>query len=218
MIKKRKFSAENAEPQVEDVVKVNVLDENGNPVDETELTEKQIEFCAKVAGKVYKKFAASKTIRFCSETDSIDVKVPESDEDLTPSAVNEQVNEIVENAEPAEVEAEVELDLPEDETEVKEFSRKRKAKAKRKPSPRKRRFSAVDEVEELEDDIEEAVQEIEDIDGYHEAEKLEDEPEDSKSSAAVNDYDGAIEALQQRTSADDVKQFQAKAFAAMLRK
>lgn len=126
MIKERKFSASQtkkfAEEQVEDVLDVKVLDQEGNPIDEATLTQEQINFAAKVAGKAYRKFAASKRVMFSSEEEVIEVTLPEELSDVTAEEVAEAIvaeREMV--GDPNEVVAEIELDPLED-GEVRQFA------------------------------------------------------------------------------------------------
>lgn len=130
MIKKRKFSARQAKKYadegVQDVVKVNVLDNEGNPVEESEMTEKEVEFASKVAGKVYKKFSKSKKIKFSSEEDAIEVQLPEempTEEDEFNEAVDAEANAIYDEAESDannEVTTEVEIPMEDETVEVTE--------------------------------------------------------------------------------------------------
>lgn len=124
MITKRTFSATKAKKYadegVEDVVDVKVLDENGEPKDEKELTKEEIQFAARVAGKVYKKFAASKKIKFSSEDEEIEVTVPEDlpeDAKEVDEMAEDQANQIVEDKldEQNPDEVTVDVTLPNDE-------------------------------------------------------------------------------------------------------
>lgn len=170
----KKFNAEDETPEV---LNVEIVNEEGTPVDETALTEEQKMFCAKIAYRKYRAFSASKK-GFNAEEDQIQVTLPEDTENYDPTEEIEA--ELVEKYEEAPVEETeddvvVELD-PKDypeEDDFKSFSAKRKASriAKLKKKFNAETEEAMDATEELDDEIIEALKEIE----AEEAEKIEGE-------------------------------------------
>lgn len=147
----------------ETTLQVNVQDPEGNPVNEKEMSQEQINFCAKLATKMFKKFSASKTKKFDAETEEIDVTLPEDIESADVDALVEAANDAREAAAKAEeVVAEVVEDKEPTETEmlcgdIKEFAAKL-----RKFSRRAKRFSE-EEVAEVKDMLAEVSDAVEDI-------------------------------------------------------
>lgn len=197
----KKFCGDQAAPKKE-VLDVNVLDHEGNPVKESELTEEQIQFCAKVAAKAYRKFSESKRIKFSAEEDAIDVVLPE---DVTTADVESTVDDMVsdkiaEQADPEEVVTEVEEEAddidPAGEEDTKEFA-----------------SEDVKEAEELEKEMEKAVDDI--------PAEEELDPKDTNESGAegVGDIkEFAAKAINSIIGKDSVMQAKAKFFAAQRRK
>jgi len=175
MIKTRKFASENqdAAEVPQDMINVNLVDGEGNPVNEKELSESQIKFATKVAVGVYKKFATSKKVMFDSEEDSIEVKVPE-EEEVEVTDPQTQVDEIVTEKEgvegdPDEVIVEATITDPEDGDTFKVIGEADKVEEvkdvieNKKFSRNIHRFSAEDleESDKVEDEVEDAVENIE---------------------------------------------------------
>lgn len=158
-MKNKKFSEET-------VLDVKLKDAQGNPIeaqDEKKLTQEQINFCAKVAAKMYKKFASSKLKKFDAEEESIEVTIPEDIE-------NANVDQIVEDAakarEDAVAEEQVVATVTEDpeKTEKEEFCDdvKEFAASLRKFAKGAKKFSEEEmaEIKEQLADLTEAVSEI----------------------------------------------------------
>lgn len=139
MLKQKKFSASRkkfAADNVEEILQVKVLNEDGSPADESTLSQEQIAFCAKVASRAYKKFAASKRIQFSADDEVITVVLPESlegadvevasDDILADREMNgdpdEVVTEVAEEAEEAEEVVEESQEVVEETEEVIEES------------------------------------------------------------------------------------------------
>lgn len=167
--KNRRFAEEE---QVNDQVTldVKVLDEEGNPVEESSMTEEQKEFCAKVARAKYKKFSKSKVKKFSAEDETIEVTLPENFTDIDPDQVADEAltereaNDAIENI-GEEVSVEMPLNDPDQEPtdvaevidELKEFTaRLKKAKKAMK------KFSAED-VEEAAEDLQEAIEDAQEV-------------------------------------------------------
>lgn len=74
-------------------LKVNVVDEMGKPIDEKTLTQDQVNFCAKLATKKYKKFSMSKYKEFDETTEDIEVVLPEDMDAVDLDEVAEQASE-----------------------------------------------------------------------------------------------------------------------------
>lgn len=199
----KKFCGGQVAPEKE-VLDVNVLDHEGNPVKESELTEEQIQFCAKVAAKAYRKFTANKRIKFSADEDAIDVVLPE---DVTTADVESTVDgmvsdKITEQADPEEVVTEVEEEEDDIEPEVAEACGTKS-------------FASEDvkEAEELEKEMEKAVDEI--------PAEEELDPKDTNESGAegVGDIkEFAAKAINSIIGKDSVMQAKAKFFAAQRRK
>lgn len=158
MLKQKKFSATRkkfAADNVEEVLQVDVLNEDGSPVDESTLTQEQIQFCAKVASRVYRKFAASKRVMFSAEEETIQIVLPESLEDADVEVISDEILEARElEGDPGEVVAEVE----ETEEVVEETE------------------EVAEEVTELEEATEEVIEETEEI--QEETEEIQEENEE----------------------------------------
>lgn len=158
-VKSKKFNEETT-------LQVNVKDAEGNPVVEKEMTEEQINFCAKVATKMFKKFSASKTKKFDAETESIDVTLPESIESADVEAIVEAANDAREaaNAAAAAADEVITTVVDDDLTEAEEFCGDLKSfAAKVKAFSKKiKNFSEeeVAEVNELLNEVKDSVNEI----------------------------------------------------------
>lgn len=167
--KNRRFAEEE---QVNDQVTldVKVLDEEGNPVEESSMTEEQKEFCAKVARAKYKKFSKSKVKKFSAEDETIEVTLPDNFTDIDPDQVAEdalterEANDAIENI-GNDVTVEMPLNDPEEDPtdvaevidELKEFTaRLKKAKKAMK------KFNA-EEVEEATEDLQEAIEDAKEV-------------------------------------------------------
>lgn len=135
----------------EDVLRVELLDSEGNLIDESTLSEDQVKFASKVAIGTYKKFASSRKLKFDAEEDVIQVEIPEDYNEISDEEINEVIDSKVD-----ELENEVIMDpqpIEPKEEEPRSFASKRKF-----------RFSSDDlkEAEKLEDQIEVVVDMIED--------------------------------------------------------
>lgn len=158
----------------ETTLQVNIRDAAGNLVNEKSLSKSQINFCAKAATKMYKKFAAS-TKGFDAEKEEIDITLPEDIETVNIDEMVEDANNVREAAatddeivtevvddDPIAEEATVEVEDEPSETEMLCGDIKNFAAKLRKFSRRMRRFSE-DEVEEVKEMLAEVADAVEDI-------------------------------------------------------
>jgi len=155
----------------EEVLQVNLKDADGNPIEnEKELTEEQINFAAKMAHAMYKKFSASKVRKFDAEKEEINVILPEDIEDVNIDQVATEAAEARDAEAPDEVTVTVE-DEDEDETpnteaneEVTEFcdDMKEFAAKMRKFARKSKKFDA-EELEPIKEALEEVTDAVEDL-------------------------------------------------------
>ena len=182
-----KTKVQNKKFAEEEVLQVNLKDAEGNPIEnEKELTEEQVNFAAKMAHAMYKKFSASKVKKFDAEKEEINVILPESIEEVN---IDEVATEAAE-ARDAEASDEVTVTVEDDDTEevpeegneevaefcdeVKEFAAKM-----RKFSRKAKKFDA-EELEPIKDALEEVTDAVEDLVEKDEEKPAETEPEDMK--------------------------------------
>lgn len=222
--KTRKFNAEDAaQAAVDTVLDVNVLDENGNPVKESELSQDQIEFCAKVAAKKFKAFSASKRKKFNADEESIDVVLPENvaDADID-QIVADAVEEREVAADPDEVVVTVEDEDPMPAEAPVEETVEETVEAC--GDQEQKEFSAEDlkEVEELEQEVETTVNNIpenEEIEGEQDSNPKDfDGVADIKKFARGSVEAGTANALNAILNQGGVDAYKQKFFAATRRK
>lgn len=169
-VKNKKFAEE-------EVLQVNLKDAEGNPIEnEKELTEEQINFAAKMATAMYKKFSASKVKKFDAEKEEINVILPENIEEVNIEEVADEAAE----ARDEEASDEVTVTVQDDETpvteegneEVTEFCEDAKnfAAKMRKFSRKAKKFDA-EELEPIKEALEEVTDAVEDL--------VEKDPEES---------------------------------------
>lgn len=163
-----KTKVQNKKFAEEEVLQVNLKDAEGNPIEnEKELTEEQINFAAKMAHAMYKKFSASKVKKFDAEKEEINVILPENIEEVNIDQVATEAAE----ARDAEASDEVTVTVEDDETpategneEVAKFCNDVKAfAAKMRKFARKSKKFEAEELEPIKEALEEVTDAVEDL-------------------------------------------------------
>lgn len=161
--KSKKFASDTQE-----MLNVALKDTEGNPIEnEKELTEEQVNFAAKMAHAMYKKFSASKVKKFDAEQETIQVVLPENIDEVNIDQVAEEAS-IARDKEAAQAnEGEVTVTIEDEPTpdeecvacaeEVKEFAAKM-----RKFCKKAKKFDA-EKLEAVKEALEEVTDAVEDI-------------------------------------------------------
>lgn len=180
---------------------VNVKDAEGNPVDESKMTQEQINFCAQVASKKYKKFSASEVKPFDEEVEAIDVVLPENIEDVDIDAIAEEA------AIARDAASEVVTEVYDEPTEVEEFCDKVKEFSATIKSAKK--FNA-EELAEIQEDLAEIAEAVAELKAEEKVEEEEQKPEEVEEVAAVEEVkEFCAKVKTMKFSAEDLEEVKA---------